>query len=285
MIPATSAMIQAIQAIPALVILRDVAVFRLRRFEMANIAGALAIAVACHLSWVEIGFRGLFAFLLNLLVYLNNDWYDLQDDLASSGKDQVKNAYLAEHPRAAVVAQLGLLAVLFVLALVWGGGLLIALIAGGGVCWAYSAGLKRVPVFDVLAMIAWGATMPLVGLAPGHPEGWLLLGLLGLFSGVFETIQVIRDHDEDAAARVRTTAVVLGVARARVLVRVLMIVAGIYVGVAFSGWLAPLPMLAVLIPIELDRLDRYWNRVRVTLGLTMLIATGLVYLGWAGGLG
>jgi 4-hydroxybenzoate polyprenyltransferase len=131
-------------------------------------------------------------------------------------------------------------------------------------------------------MIVWGAAMPLVGLAPGHPEGWLLLGLLGLFSGVFESIQVIRDHDEDAAAQVRTTAVVLGVARARVLVRGLMVVAAIYVAVAFSPWIAVLPVLAVLIPIELDRLDRYWNRVRIVLGVTMLIATAIVWFGGHG---
>jgi 4-hydroxybenzoate polyprenyltransferase len=263
-------------------ILLDVAVFRLRRFEMANIAGALAIAVACHLSWAEVGFRGLFAFLLNLLVYLNNDWYDLADDLAAAGKDQVKNAYLAEHRGAAVVAQLALLGVLVVLALVWGGGLLLALIAGGGVCWAYSAGLKRIPGFDVLAMIAWGVAMPLVGLAPGHPEGWLLLGLLGLFSGVFESIQIIRDHDEDLAAGVRTTAVVLGLARARILVRALMIAAGIYAGLALVWWLAPLPWLAALIPLRVDEIDRYWNRVRISLGLTMLAATTYVYLGGLG---
>ena len=263
-------------------ILLDVAVFRLRRLEMANIAGALAIAVACHLSWAEVGFRGLFAFLLNLLVYLNNDWYDLADDLEAAGKDQIKNAYLAEHPRAAVVAQLTLLGILVVLAVAWGGGLLLALIAGGGVCWAYSAGLKRIPVLDVLAMIAWGVAMPLVGLAPGHPEGWLLLGLLGLFSGVFESIQVIRDHDEDLAAGVRTTAVVLGIGRARVLVRVLMVAAGVYAGLAFAWWLAPLPWLATLIPLHLDDIDRYWNRVRLTLGLTMLAATAWVYFGGLG---
>ncbi len=268
-------------------ILLDVAVFRLRRFEMANIAGALAIAVACHLSPVEIGFRGLFAFLLNLLVYLNNDWYDLADDLAAAGKDQVKNAYLAEHPRAALAAQLGLLALLLILALCWGGGLVFALLAGAGVCWAYSAGLKRAPLFDVLAMIAWGVAMPLVGLAPGHPEGWLLLGQLGLFSGVFESIQIIRDHDEDAAAGVRTTAVVLGLARARALVRALLICAGLYAGLAFAWWLAPLPLLAALIPLPVSSsdkraIDRYWNRVRLVLGLTMLGEAAFVYLGGLG---
>lgn len=260
-------------------ILLDVAVFRLRRFEMANIAGALAIAVACHLGWAEIGYRGLFAFLLNLLVYLNNDWYDLEDDLASSTRSASKTAYLAEHRRAGVVAQLVLLAVLAVMALAWGGGLLVALIAGGGVCWAYSARLKRVPYLDVLAMIVWGVSMPLVGLAPGHPEGWLLLGQLGLFSGVFESIQVMRDHEGDAAAGVRTTAVALGLDNTRRLTRALLALSGIYAGLCFAWWVALIPLAALLIPMPREELSPYWNRIRLTLGVAMLIETALVYLG------
>ena len=273
---------------PALKILLDVAVFRLRRLEMANIGGAVAIAFACHLSWVELGFRGLFAFLLNLLVYLNNDWYDLADDLASSSKDHAKTTFLAEHPRAGLMAQIGLLALLTALALVWGGGLIVALIAGGGVCWAYSAGLKRRPYLDVLAMIAWGVAMPLVGLAPGHPEGWLLLGQLGLYSGVFESIQVLRDHDADTEAGVRTTAVVLGPDRTRVLVRSMMVLAGLYAGAAFAWYFALLPVLAALMPIPSSPQDpatveRYWHRVRLMMGLTMLGQTAFVYLGGLGG--
>jgi 4-hydroxybenzoate polyprenyltransferase len=266
---------------PALKILFDVAVFRLRRLEMANIAGALAIAVACHLSWTEIGFRGLFAFLLNLLVYLNNDWYDLDDDLDAAAKDQEKNAYLANHLGAALAAQVGLFALLAISALWWGGGLLLALIAGAGVCWAYSAGLKRVPFCDVLAMIAWGMAMPMVGLAPGHPEGWLLLGQLALFSGVFESIQVIRDHDADAAAGVRTTAVYLGVARACTLVRVLLFGSALYAALMFAWWIAVLPFLAALLPISLSNIDRHWHHVRVLLGCALLAEAALVYMGHA----
>jgi 4-hydroxybenzoate polyprenyltransferase len=266
---------------PALKILFDVAVFRLRRLEMANIAGALAIAAACGLEWTEIGFRGVFAFLLNLLVYLNNDWYDLDDDLSATAKDQVKNAYLAAHLGSAIAAQVGLFALLVALAIVWGGGLLLALVAGFGVCWAYSAGLKRVPFCDVLAMIAWGMAMPMVGLAPGHPEGWLLLGQLGLFSGVFESIQVIRDHDGDAAAGVRTTAVYLGVARASTLVRVLLVGSAIYAGIWFAWWIALLPLAAALLPFSLANIDRHWHRVRVLLGLALLAEAAIVYMGHA----
>jgi len=267
---------------PALKILVDVAVFRLRRFEMANIAGTLAIALACHLGWVELGFRVAFAVLLNVLVYLNNDWYDIDDDRQVTSRDAAKTEYLAAHRSAGLAAQLGLLAVLVAMALWWGGGLLIALVAGGGVCWAYSAGLKRVPILDVLAMIAWGVAMPLVGLAPAHPEGWLLLGQLGLFSGVFESIQVIRDHDADADAGVRTTAVVLGLARTRWLCRGLALAAGVYAGVCFAWWLVLPPLLAASLPFEAASVDRHWNRVRVLLGLTFVIEAALVY--GAGGL-
>ena len=263
----------------AIKILLDVAVFRLRRLEMANIAAALAIAVACHASALEIGYRGAFALLLNLLVYLNNDWYDLDDDLASAAKDQRKNAFLAANLGAGLRAQIGLVVVLAVMAWGFGGGLWLPLVAGGGVCWAYSAGLKRIPICDVLAMIAWGVAMPLCGLPPGHPEGWLLLGQLGLFSGVFESIQILRDHDADGEAGVRTTAVLLGPRRTLILARTLMVAAGVYAGLMFAWWLALAPALAALLPLRTDAVDRYWNQVRVLLGVTMLVETALVYLG------
>ncbi|NVB42379.1 UbiA family prenyltransferase [Pseudenhygromyxa sp. WMMC2535] len=268
---------------PVLKILFDVASFRLRRLEMANMAGALAIALACHLGLAEIAYRLSFAFLLNLLVYLNNDWHDLDDDLAAATREQDKTRYLAEHRGAAVVAQLAVLALLLAMAVAWGGGLLIALLAGGGVCWAYSAKLKRLPFVDVLAMVAWGVAMPAVGLAPGHPEGLLLLGQLGLFSGVFESIQVLRDREIDATAGVRTTAVVLGPTRARALIRVMLALAGLYAGLCFAWWLAPFIWAAALQRVAPgDDVEGYWNRTRMILGVVMLIETLLVWLGWAG---
>ena len=268
---------------PALKILLDVASFRLGRLEMANIAGTLALALACHLEWPEVGYRCLFALLLNLLVYLNNDWYDLEDDLEAGTRDRAKTAYLAAHRRAGFHAQVGLLVVLVVMAVAWGGGLIYALFAGGGVCWAYSAGLKRRPFVDVLAMIAWGVAMPSVGLAPGHPEGWLLLAQLGLFSGVFETIQVLRDHEIDSAASVRTTAVVLGRPRTEQLARVLMVGAGIYAGLGFAWYFAVLPMVAASLPMpKSGEVEGYWHRIRLLLGLSMIGQAAFVYFGGLG---
>jgi 4-hydroxybenzoate polyprenyltransferase len=260
-------------------IILDVARFRLARLEMANVVAAIAITFALALPWAEIAVRATFGVLLNFLVYLNNDWYDIGDDLEAVRKDHDKTRFLAEHPREAVVAQALLLAALAVLALWWGGGLWLALLLGGGVCFAYSAGLKRIPIVDVVAMTLWGAAMPLVGVPGGDPRGYLLLGQLALASGTFESIQVVRDHDDDAARGVRTTAVVLGVHRTRWLIRALLTACAVYAGVGFHPLLALLPAAALLLPIEVVSVEQYWNRIRLLLGLTFLAECLLVRFG------
>lgn len=257
----------------------DVAWYRLRRFEMANLGAAGVIAVALALPLGEIAVRLSFGALLNLLVYLNNDYIDVREDAASPTKDSVKTRFLAEHRGAALRAQLGLLAVLLVVAWAWGGGLVWPLLFGGGVCWAYSAVLKRRPIVDVLAMMVWGVTMPWVAVPSGSAMGWALLLQLGLFSGVFETIQVLRDHDEDRDTGVHTTAVVLGVARTRWVLRGLLVAAGAYASLRFGWWVGALPLGVLALPIPERDVSGYWNRVRLLLGTTLLIECALVFFG------
>src|ERR1051325_3747452 len=127
-----------------------VVAYRLRKLEMANLAAAVAIAVALRLPPLDVLYRTLFAFVLNVLVYLNNDYLDVGMDLNSSGKDTEKTRYLSEHLRAALVAQIVLAAALMLFALAYDPGLLIALTIGGGVCIVYSAYLKRMPFVDIL---------------------------------------------------------------------------------------------------------------------------------------
>ncbi len=134
----------------ALRILFDVAVFRLRRLEMANLAGAISVMIALRLTLVEMLVRTGFALLLNLLAYLTNDYCDLDRDL-QTGRAQEKTRFLAEHRGAALGAQWALVALLSAIALVYSPGLLLALSLGAGLCWLYSAKVKRVPFADVYA--------------------------------------------------------------------------------------------------------------------------------------
>ena len=162
-------------------ILYDVLSFRLRRLEMANMvsAGAMMWALQVPVLWEGI-VRMAFALALNVLVYLNNDYHDLEEDLDAAGRERERTKFLADHRGAALGAQVLLAAALAAIAVWWGGKLWRPLVFGGGICWLYSAVLKRRPVVDILAMIVWGATMPMVGVVEDSSSSWLLLAQLGL---------------------------------------------------------------------------------------------------------
>jgi len=259
-------------------ILFEVAVYRLRKLEMANMFAATAIMFALHLGWDDIALRLGFGFLLNLLAYLTNDYCDVDQDLASPNKDQGKARYLKDHMGAALGAQIGLAAILAAIAIWWSPGLLAALIAGAGICWIYSWKLKRLPYVDVLAMITWGAAMPLVGFPLDAVLGWVLVGQLALFSACFESIQVIRDHDEDVASGVRTTAVRLGVPATKVLLRVFMVLSAAYAALLLHRWIGLFLLVSLLLPLRKERADTYWNRQRMIMGLAWLAIIGWLWL-------
>jgi 4-hydroxybenzoate polyprenyltransferase len=258
-------------------IVASVVAYRVRNLEMANLAAAGSIAVALHLPWSDVAFRTLYCFVLNALVYLNNDYIDVQIDLQSADKDAHKSRYLADNRKAALHAQWMLVGLLTAGALLYDYGLLVPLVFGGGICVWYSAQLKRRPFADIVSMMIWGFTMPLCGSPVTHPIGLLLAGQLGLFSGVFETIQVIRDADADAQEGVRTTAVALGKPRTLRLAQGLMVLTTGYALLFMLPWAAAISSLALIIPFTPDKVERYWTRVKLVYGVAWLIICAWVY--------
>jgi 4-hydroxybenzoate polyprenyltransferase len=252
----------------ALKILADVLDYRLRRLEMANLAGALAIMVALRLPLSEIAVRGVFAFVLNVLAYLVNDVVDLERDLAS-GRAPEKTRFLAEHEHAALLAEALLFAILCAIALWWSPWLLVPAVLGAGICWIYTKRLKHVPIADVVAMTLWGAAMPLVAVPPDRMLGWALIGELALFSTCFELIQVLRDRESDAELGITTTAVRLGAERTLNVLRVAMLFAAGYAILILHRYLGIALLIAPLVPASGDP-QRYWNRVRLVFGLSWL---------------
>lgn len=258
-------------------IVYDVVAYRLRKLEMANLAGATSIAIALYLPIPDIAVRTLYAFVLNVLVYLNNDYRDVDIDLQSADKDNAKTRFLAEHKRAALVSQWVLVALLTAAALVYDRGLFVPLIGGGGTCIWYSVQLKRRPFVDILAMAVWGVTMPLCGSPATSMLGWAMALQLGMVSGVFETIQVMRDAEEDAAEGVRTTGVVLGQARTLLLARVLMAATTAYAALVIHPAIAAVSACALLVPFTKEDIARYWTRVKMVYGVTWLCVCAWVF--------
>ena len=252
---------------------------RLRKLEMANMAAAASIAVALHLDFADVTIRVAFAFLLNALVYLNNDYIDVHLDLSSPDKDTKKAQHLADNIRAAFWAQVFMAVVLAAAAIVLDPGLLVPLIAGGGVCVWYSAVLKRKPYVDIIAMMVWGLAMPLCGVPLGSVLGWVMAGQLGLFSGVFESIQVMRDADDDAAdATVRTTGVVLGKEKTLLLARIIMGVVAAYGALLLHPAAGIMGGSAFFVPYHEDRIVQYWTRVKMVYGMMWLFVCGFVFI-------
>jgi len=65
--------------------------------------------------------------------------------------------------------------------------------------------------------------------------------------------------------------------------RGLVAIAGLYAAVQFGWWLALLPWAVFALRIPTDDLSGYWNRVRLLLGVTLLIECVLVYAAAVGG--
>jgi 4-hydroxybenzoate polyprenyltransferase len=279
MSPATNhaAARRAIAAWPVLRIVVDVVAFRVRNLEMANLAGAASIALALHLPWSEVVYRTAFAFVLNVLVYLNNDWFDAADDLRAPGRNTAKTRYLARHMDAALAAQAALVALLVVAALAFDAGLLAALMFGGGTCVWYSRSLKRRPYVDVLAMAAWGIGMPMCGFPLDSALGWCLALQLGAFAAVYETIQVLRDAPDDAASGVRTTAVVLGTRGTQLLSRTLMLAASVLMALCLSPVAALVAAGALAVRLDGVDTERRWTQVKLVYAVAWLIVIASVW--------
>jgi 4-hydroxybenzoate polyprenyltransferase len=259
-------------------IVADTVIYRLRKLEMANLAAAVAIALALKLEFMDVVVRAAFAFALNIVVYLNNDYIDVEIDLKSADKDAKKARFLADHMKEALVAQWALVAILAAFSLYYDWGLLFPLVLGGGICWWYSALLKHRPYLDILAMMLWGLSMPLCGVPPTSVLGWALALLLGLYSAVFESIQVMRDADEDAEENVRTTGVVLGKARTLKLARAGMVLSAAYAAIAIHPIAAGITALTLVVPFSDTKIERYWTQVKMVCGIAWLFICVWVFL-------
>ena len=262
-------------------ILLDVVRFRLRKLEMGNLAAVGAIGLTLQLGAGDLGLRLLAAALLNAAVYLNNDYLDVSADLEAVGRDREAGTFLHTHMDAALRLQWVLAALLVLVGLAHaqqhGADLLIASLLGGAICVAYSVRLKHLAFADVAAMTAWGVAMPMLGFPFDSQLGWALAIQLGLFSSVFESMQVVRDRQRDAAQGIRTTAVVLGATRTLLQVRSLLVVCALYTAAVLHPAIGALPLAAALLPLGEGSAARDWNRIKALCGLSFLASCALIW--------
>ena len=265
----------------AIRIVFESALYRIKRREANNLLTSISLMLAFRLPWDDVLYRSVFAAVLNVYVYLINDYCDIDRDLASPQKDHGKARFMAKHRGATVGALVGLAALLVAAAFNHSHLLLLAFAANTVVVYSYSAWFKRMPVADVLIMSVCGVTISLVGLPEGSLLGWKMVGLLGLICASFEVIQVIRDEPGDRRSGVNTTAVLLGAQPSAWIFRAIVLGAAAY-GVLVIGSYLPLALLpAVFFPMTPDHASRSWDWCRVLFGGVwggLLIQVWLGYL-------
>ena len=250
----------------ALRIVLETTVYRIRRREANNLLTSISLMLAFRLPWDDVLYRSVFAAVLNIYVYLINDYCDIDRDLASPQKDQDKARFMARNRGAVVGALVGLAAMLVAGAWYHSHLLLLAVAANTVVVYTYSAWFKRIPIADVLIMSVCGVTISLVGLPEGKLLGWKLVGLLGFVCASFEVIQVIRDEPGDRESGVTTTAVLLGARASAWIFRAIVLGAAAY-GYWVIGSLLPLVLLpAIFFPLTPAGASRTWDWCRVLFG-------------------
>lgn len=252
--------------------------YRLRMREANNLAVTVSMMVAFALPWPDVVVRTVYSLVLNVYVYLMNDYCDIAVDMGSPKKDHAKVQFMAEHRGAALGALIVLGVLLAAGALLHSWLLVAAFVCNTAVIGLYSAWLKRVPVVDLVLMALAGATMTMVGL-PDRPLGWKLLGLLSLLSASYEVIQVVRDEPVDREHNVRTSAVLLGARASAWIFRLLAAGAAVYVALVIGSLLGLGLLLVLFLPLSPDRAARAWDLTRLVGGSVWLGLMAQIYLG------
>jgi 4-hydroxybenzoate polyprenyltransferase len=294
----------------ALRIVWEATLYRIKRREANNLLTSASLMLALGFSGIDSLYRGFFAAVLNVFIYLLNDYYDIELDLASPQKDQRKARYMAEHRGAARGALLAIAALLLLLGVVHSAVLLVAFVVNAIIVLVYSAWLKRWPLVDVAMMGLWGITMAIVALPVGSlplgMEGWVppgiqllapaarelaastialaweLILLLGLLCSAFEVIQVVRDEPGDRETKIVTTAVLLGPRGAAWLFRAIVAGTAVYGLLVVGAPVALALLLAAALPLTPERADRTWDLCRLLFGLVWVAILALLWLGRIG---
>jgi 4-hydroxybenzoate polyprenyltransferase len=221
--------------------------------------------------------------LLNIFVYLINDYCDIELDLASPDRRRSQVEFLAANRPAAMGAMVVLRALLLALSAghlyLWKTWLLpIAVTSSSIVIIVYSAWLKHYPIWDVVLMVVAGATGTIIGVGEWQ-IGWRLVVILALFCGCIEVIQTIRDEPVDRSRGVRTTAVLLGPKRAAWIFRLMMFGAALHGIFVIGSYFSAALLVLVALPFTPQKASRSWDMVRILAGTVWLALMIQLYLG------
>lgn len=250
----------------AWVISKGIVTYRWQTKEANNALTVIALLVSLRVPIEDFLFRVVASLLLNFVVYLLNDYCDIDVDLAAPHKDTAKAQFLKDHKNVALSLLIGITGFLVILALPLSRNVSIAVPLAVAIIYLYSRWLKYYPILDLVAIFIWGFSMMLIGVPEGNRDALILAVLVGLLTMSFEFINLMRDHDSDAASGIRTTSVTFGRTTALWMLRGIIVLSGIFVHLTLHAPIGFLIVLGVFLRLKDQDYHRYWNKLRFVYG-------------------
>lgn len=271
------------ESLPAVVyrLLRDAIVDRLRRMEANSLMTNFLLLAAFHFPLTDFAARMFVTFVLNTLVYFINDFIDVEIDLAADNKDHRKALYIQRHKKTAFALIVCLSASLILSTLFYSRSVCFGVILALWVIFLYTDYFKNMPFLDVVGCFVWGVAMAWAAIPDFSAQGIRLILLIGLFTACFEIVQCVKDYEFDKKFRLRTTPIVIGIPKAFLLLRVLLVAAALYTVFVLRSKMGFLILLPVFFRTD-QRMEIYWMKLRVVFGVVWLTLMARQFFGSAG---
>jgi 4-hydroxybenzoate polyprenyltransferase len=142
----------------------------------------------------------------------------------------------------------------------------------------YTDFFKNKAFWDVIFIGLWGLALSWVAIPDFSWQGIKLIVLLFMFGCSFETVQTLKDYEEDKKFGLTTTPIVLGVPKTFLILRILYVTSALYAIFV----LKELAGIFILIPLFFStsqNMSSYWTKLKIVCGLVWLVIMIRLYLG------
>lgn len=258
-------------------LLGDTAKDRLQRLEANTILGNFLLLIAFHFGFIDFLIRMGITLYLNLLGYFINDYIDVEVDLANKDKDHEKALFIKEHKKAAFALILCMGSALLIFCLFYSISVCLGVIMLLLIVTIYTDYFKNRPFWDVIFIGLWGLALSWIAIPDFSLSGIKLILLLFIFGCCFETVQTLKDYEEDKKFGLATTPIVIGVHNTFILLRVLYIGAALYTILVLKEFVG----ILIVVPLFFNRgqnMSVYWTKLKILCGVVWLIIMVRIYL-------
>lgn len=258
-------------------LLADTARDRIVRLEANTILGNLLLLIAFHFSALDFIIRMAVTLYINVLGYFINDYIDVDVDLANKDKDSSKALFIKEHKKTALALILYMSAAVIIATMFYSTSVCLAVVMLLLIVTIYTDSLKNTAYWDIIFIGLWGLALSWIAIPDFSWQGTQLILLLFLFGCSFETVQTLKDYEEDKKFGLTTTPIAIGVPGTLRVLRALYVVSALYALFVLREPVGILLFIPLLFSTT-QSMSVYWTKLKVTCGIVWLVIMVRLYV-------